>query len=164
MSLFSKVSFFFFVAKCDLKLYDMEDSRNKLPINFQVHIMLSSMMKTHTVLLLSIPFIISLSLHTVVYPRHTHCAPGWALVSVLVCSSAAVIKHWPKATFRSELSGIELTVYLQRKQGKSPHAGAKAETMERCCLLVYWTWTSQLIFSYLSRTAQPHLPRNALPQ
>lgn len=112
--------FFFFVAKCDLKLYDMEDSKNKLPINFQVHIMLSSMMKTHTVLLLPIPCIINLSLHTVVYPRHTHCAPGWALVSVLVCSSAAVIKHWPKATFRGGLSGIELTVYLQRKPRQEP--------------------------------------------
>lgn len=118
MSLFSKVSVL--VAKRDLKLYDMKDSRNKLPINFQVHIRLSTMMKTHTTVLLPpVPWIISLSLR-IVHPRHTHCAPGWALVSVLVCSSAAGIKHWPKATVRDGLSGIELTVCLQRKPRWEP--------------------------------------------
>lgn len=103
LSLFSRVSII--CGKTWSKLYDLEDAWKKLLINFKVHIMLSGMMKSNTVLFFPTLCVTSLSLCTV-YPRHIHNAPGWALVPVLVCSSVAVVKHWPEAKFRDVLSGI----------------------------------------------------------
>lgn len=156
MSLFSKVSGF--VAKRDLKLYDMEDSRNKLPINFQVHIMLSSMMKTHTVLLLPVPCIIGLSLRTV-HHRHTHCAPGWALVSVLVCSSAAGIKHWPTATVRGVI--WHRAYSLPSKEAKM--RASRQELKQRQWRdAAYWVIEHELPSSYLATF--PVQPRPTCPE